>query len=80
MLLQRVSLTHNVRLDGVAVRQLDTGDLTLGGVGLFRLRNEDLADDTLTLRAGIQERRLRPVLLLLHVLGAHALVQRHEGG
>ena len=30
VLLERVSLTHDVRLDGVAVRQLDTGNLTLG--------------------------------------------------
>ena len=59
MVLQVVSLARNVRLHGLARRQFDLGHFTLGRVGLLRLRNEDLADDTLLVRIALQKRGLR---------------------
>ena len=79
MFLQVVSLTRNVRLDSLAVAELDTGDLTLGRVGLLRLRNEDVAHDTPLLRVVVQQRRRRHLLALL-VFPARRLVERDERG
>jgi len=54
MLLQVVALSGNIGIHDLVVRQLDSGDLTDGRVGLTRLLREDSDTDTLLLETGIQ--------------------------
>lgn len=69
VLLQVVALAGNVGVDDLVVRELDTGDLTDGRVGLTGLLGEDTDTDALLLEAGIERRRLR---LLFEGLAAAA--------
>lgn len=49
MLLQIVTLAWYIRHNRFAVRELDTRDLAVGGVGLLGVHGEDLGADALPL-------------------------------
>ena len=65
MFLEVVSLARDISHDGLSRRQFDSRDLTVRGVGLLGLRDEDLADNALLVRVALQERRLRLLYPLL---------------
>ena len=58
MLLQVVSLAHDIRGDGLASRKLYTRNLTLGRVGFLGLADVDLLNDALALITLLERRRL----------------------
>ena len=53
-----MTLTRDIRLDGLPRRQLDTGDFTFSRIGLFGFRNDDIDHDAFPLGVVLQERRL----------------------
>ena len=69
-----MTFSGNIRHDRVPVGQLDTGDLSLGGVGFLWFHDEDLGTDALFLRTGIEEGRLWRVHSL-RLLSTHCLVE-----
>ena len=72
--LQIMTFSGNIGHDRVPVGQLDTGDLSLGGVGFLWFHDEDLGTDALFLRTGIEEGRLWRVHSL-RFLSTHCLVE-----
>ena len=76
MVLEGVALARDVGLDGLAVRELHTGDLPLGRVRLFGFGDEDRRDDTFLVGVTSEQGRPRPLLLTLMV-APHSLIERH---
>ena len=76
MVLEGMTLAGDVGLDGLAVRELHTGDLPLGRVRLFGFGDEDRRDDTLLVGVTSEQGRPRPLLLAL-VVAPHSLVERY---
>ena len=72
-----MSLAGNVRLEDLAGREAHAGDLALGRVGLLGLGGEDLHDDALALRVGIEEGGFGECFFGWG-LAAHCLVERSE--
>jgi hypothetical protein len=80
VVLKVVPLAHDVRLRGLARAQADTRDLTLAGVGLLRLADEDLRHDALPLGRALEQRRRRADALLRLGLALDGLVERDASG
>lgn len=78
MLLQVVTLSGDIGIHNLVVRQLDSGNLTDGRVGLTGLLREDTDADTLLLEAGIQSWGTGFLLESLATT-THHLVQRSHG-
>ena len=55
MFLQIMTLTWDVRLDGLSRCQLDTGDFTFSRNGLFGFRNDHIDHDAFPLGVVLQE-------------------------
>lgn len=74
MLLQVVALSLNVRHQSFSGRQLDTGDFSLGGVGLLGRGDDQTGDDALALGTRLEQRRAGLNMLFGHPLRADGLV------
>ena len=72
-----MSLAGYIRLEDLAGREAYAGNLALGRVGLFGLSGEDLHDDALPLRVGVEQGRLGEGFFGW-VFAAHGLVERAE--
>lgn len=72
--LQIVTFSGNIGHDRVSVGQLDTSDLSLGGVGFLGFHDEDLGTDAFFLRADVKEWRLWRVEFL-GFLSTHGLIE-----
>lgn len=80
MLLQIVAFTLNVGHEGFSGCQLDTGDLSLGRVGLLGFSNNKPGDDALPLGTVLKERGPDTFRLFRLPLGSHRLVDSAHGG
>ena len=52
-----MTLTGDIRLDGLSRRQLDTSDFTFSRIGLFGFRNDHIDHDAFPLGVVLQEGR-----------------------
>lgn len=69
-----MTFSRNIGHDRVPVGQLDTSDLSLGGVGFLGFHDEDLGTNAFFLRTDVKERRLWRVDFL-GFLSTHGLVE-----
>ena len=65
-----MALAGYIHLEDLARREVRAGDLALGQVGLLRLGGEDLHDDALALRVGVERRALWRALFWVGACGA----------
>lgn len=73
-----MALSLDVRHQRLAGRELDTGDLSFRRVGFLRLGDDQLRDDALALRTGVEQGGLDFALLFGDALGANGLVHCAE--
>jgi len=73
-----MSLAGYVRLEDLSGREAHAGYLALGRVGLLGLGGEDLHDDALALRVGVEQGGFGEGFFGWG-LAAHCLVERSEG-